>query len=154
MQLAQEKDLVVLAHVDDTAIDKLLAHAPKTRLIWAHTGIGGAPIERVRALLQKHPTLVGELSYRPGLTEADGRLAADGGALMLEMPERFVVGSDTWINGRWDDYESLMQQARRWLGELPPRWRGGSPGTTARRCSACRRPERPGQSRATTSRRA
>jgi predicted TIM-barrel fold metal-dependent hydrolase len=38
---------------------------------------------------------------------------------MLAMPERFVVGSDTWINARWDDYETLMQQARRWLGDLP-----------------------------------
>ena len=120
MQLAQEKNLVVLAHVDDAAIDKLFAHAPKTRLIWAHTGIGGAPIERVRALLQRHPTLLGELSYRPGLTEGDGRLSPPWRALMLEMPERFVVGSDTWVNSRWDDYEALMQQARRWLGDLPP----------------------------------
>jgi predicted TIM-barrel fold metal-dependent hydrolase len=39
---------------------------------------------------------------------------------MVEMPERFVVGSDTWINARWDDYERLMQAARRWLGSLPP----------------------------------
>ena len=70
MQLAEERNLVVLAHVDDAAIDKLFAHAPKARLIWAHTGIGGAPVERVRALLQRHPTLIGELSYRPGLTEA------------------------------------------------------------------------------------
>jgi predicted TIM-barrel fold metal-dependent hydrolase len=120
MQLAQERDLVVLAHVDDVAIEKLFAHAPKARLIWAHTGIGGAPIERVKALLHRHPTLVGELSYRPGLTEGEGRLGPAWRALMLEMPERFVVGSDTWINGRWDDYEALMQQARRWLGDLPP----------------------------------
>ena len=41
-------------------------------------------------------------------------------ALLGEMPERFLVGSDTWINARWDDYEALMQQARRWLGDLPP----------------------------------
>jgi predicted TIM-barrel fold metal-dependent hydrolase len=120
MQLAEERGLVVLAHVDDVAIDKLLAHAPRVRLIWAHTGIGGVPIERVRALLVRHPTLVGELSYRPGLTDADGRLSAAWRALLVEMPERFLVGSDTWINGRWDDYEALMQQARRWLGGLPP----------------------------------
>ena len=73
MQLAEERGLVVLAHVDDVAIEKLFAHAPKARLIWAHTGIGGAPIERVRALLQRHPTLLGELSYRPGLTAATAR---------------------------------------------------------------------------------
>jgi predicted TIM-barrel fold metal-dependent hydrolase len=120
MQLAEQRGLVVLAHVDDAAIDKLLAHAPKARLIWAHTGIGGAPVERVRALLQRHPTLLGELSYRPGLTAGDGRLSPEWRALLGAMPERFLVGSDTWINGRWDDYESLMQQARRWLGDLPP----------------------------------
>jgi hypothetical protein len=74
----------------------------------------------VRALLQRHPTLMGELPYRPGLTEADGRLAPAWRALFVEMPERFLVGSDTWVNGRWDDYENLMQQARRWLGDLPP----------------------------------
>ena len=28
-----------------------MAHAPKARLIWAHTGIGGAPVTRVRELL-------------------------------------------------------------------------------------------------------
>jgi predicted TIM-barrel fold metal-dependent hydrolase len=119
MQLAEQRGLVVLAHVDDVAIERLLAHAPNARLVWAHTGIGGVAIERVRALLERHPTLVGELSYRPGLTDGDGGLAPEWRALMLAMPARFVVGSDTWINPRWDDYETLMRQARRWLGELP-----------------------------------
>jgi predicted TIM-barrel fold metal-dependent hydrolase len=119
MQLAEQRRLVVLAHVDDVAIERLLAHAPSARLVWAHTGIGGVPIQRVRALLERHPTLLGELSYRPGLTVGDGGLAPEWRALMLAMPERFVVGSDTWINARWDDYETLMRQARRWLGELP-----------------------------------
>jgi predicted TIM-barrel fold metal-dependent hydrolase len=120
MQLAEQRGLAVLAHVDDVAVEKLLAHAPKARLIWAHTGIGGVPIERVRALLRRHPTLLGELSYRPGLTDGDGRLSSAWRALLIEMPERFLIGSDTWINARWDDYEGLMQQARLWLGDLPP----------------------------------
>jgi predicted TIM-barrel fold metal-dependent hydrolase len=120
MQLAEQRDLVVLAHVDDVAIEKLFAHAPNARLVWAHTSIGGAPIERVRALLQRHPTLRGELSYRPGLTEGDGRLSPAWRALLTEMPERFLVGSDTWINERWESYEGLMREARRWLGDLPP----------------------------------
>ena len=120
MQLAEQRGLVVLAHVDDVAVDKLMAHAPRVRLIWAHSGIGGAPVERVRALLQRHPTLLGELSYRPGLIDGDGRLGPAWRALFIEMPERFLVGSDTWVNARWDDYEGLMAEARRWLGELPP----------------------------------
>ena len=120
MQLAQAKDLAVLAHVDDDAIDLLMAYAPEARLIWAHTGIGGAPIARVRALLLKYPKLMGELSYRPGLTDGDGHLSAEWKALMLDFPGRFLIGSDTWVNARWADYEVLMMQARLWLGDLPP----------------------------------
>ena len=120
MQLAQTKELAVLAHVDDDAIDLLMAHAPEARLIWAHTGIGGAPVTRVRALLLKYPKLMGELSYRPGLTDSSGHLSAEWKALMLEFPGRFLVGSDTWVNARWADYEALMTQARLWLGDLPP----------------------------------
>ncbi len=125
MQLAQDRGLVVLAHVDDTAIDLLMAHAPKSRLVWAHSGIGGAPVSRVRSLLQRYPLLMGELSYRPGLTEGAGRLSAEWKALLSEFPTRFLVGSDTWVNQRWQGYEGLMQDAREWLGELDA--------TTARR---------------------
>jgi predicted TIM-barrel fold metal-dependent hydrolase len=120
MQLAQARGLAVLAHVDDDAIDKLMAHAPQARLVWAHTGIGGAPVERVRALLQKYPLLMGELSYRPGLTGSEGHLSSDWKALLEANPERFVIGSDTWINQRWMGYEDLMSQARLWLGDLTP----------------------------------
>ncbi len=120
MQLAQQRGLAVLAHVDDSAIDLLMAHAPQARLIWAHTGIGGTSPERVRALLNRYPLLMGELSYRPGLTEADGQLSPAWRALMTDFPTRFMVGSDTWVNARWQGYEGLMADARRWLGGLPP----------------------------------
>lgn len=120
MQLAAERRLVVLAHVDDDAIVRLMAHAPGATVIWAHTGIGGAPIERVRELLDRYPTLYGELSYRPGLTEGEGRLSAGWKALLTQHSGRFLVGSDTWINARWSAYETLIADARRWLGDLPP----------------------------------
>jgi hypothetical protein len=120
MRLAQDKGLAVLAHVDDDAIDLLMRHAPRVRLIWAHTGIGGTPVARVRSLLLRYPTLMGELSYRPGLTDADGHLSAEWKALLGEFPQRFLIGSDTWINARWSGYEGLMVDARRWLGDLSP----------------------------------
>ena len=40
--------------------------------------------------------------------------------MLTEFPERFLVGSDTWINARWSGYEGLMNDARLWLGDLPP----------------------------------
>ena len=118
MRLARERGLAVLAHVDDIAVERLMAHAPGAKLIWAHTGIGGAAPERVRELMQRHPSLFGELSYRPGLTEG-GRLTSPWRALCIELSERFLIGSDTWINQRWLHYEALMDEARGWLGELP-----------------------------------
>ena len=120
MQFAQANKLVVLAHVDDTAIDLLMAHAPQTRLIWAHTGIGGAAVPRVDALLTKYPALMGELSYRPGLTCDGGKLCPEWRTLLLKYPTRFMIGSDTWVNQRWQYYEQLMKGYRTWLGDLPP----------------------------------
>ncbi|WP_066256070.1 amidohydrolase family protein [Hydrogenophaga flava] len=123
MALAEEKGLAVLAHVDDVAIDLLMAATPsqgqKMRLIWAHTGIGGASVERVDALMARYPLLMGELSYRPGLTCGDGQLCPEWHSLLLKYPERFVIGSDTWVNQRWLYYDELMQSYRHWLGGLP-----------------------------------
>ena len=122
--LAERQKLAVLAHVDDVAIDLLMAHAPSKgknlRLIWAHTGIGGAPIERVQALLERYPLLMGELSYRPGLTCEGGKLCPEWRALILKYPERFMIGSDTWVNQRWSAYDEIMRGYRTWLGDLPP----------------------------------
>jgi hypothetical protein len=124
MAFAEEKSLSILAHVDDVAIDLLMANTPsrgqKARLIWAHSGIGGAPVARVDALLAKYPLLMGELSYRPGLTCESGLLCPEWRALLLKYPGRFMVGSDTWINQRWLYYDDLMQGYRHWLGDLPP----------------------------------
>ena len=120
MQFAAKNKLAILAHVDDTAIDLLMAHAPDARLIWAHTGIGGVPVARVDELLNKYPLLMGELSYRPGLTCDVGKLCAEWRTLLLKYPNRFMIGSDTWVNQRWQYYEELMKGYRVWLGDLPP----------------------------------
>lgn len=118
MKLARERGLTVLAHVDDVAVDKLLGHAPGASLIWAHTGISGEPVERVRELFAKHPGLRGELSYRPGLT-LDGHLTPEWRALFTSQASRFLIGSDTWVAQRWQHYEGLFADYRAWLGQLP-----------------------------------
>ena len=77
MQLAEQRGLVGAGACRRRRRSRSCSPMRRRRaLIWAHTGIGGAPMERVRALLQRHPTLLGELSYRPGLTDGDGRLSA------------------------------------------------------------------------------
>lgn len=149
MALAEAQGLAILAHVDDAAIELLMANTkagsadlqpgrPKAdqpprgaatreaaerggfRLIWAHTGIGGSPASRVDELFTRYPALMGELSYRPGLTCSDGQLCPEWRALLLKYPDRFLIGSDTWVNQRWLYYDELMRGYRVWLGGLPP----------------------------------
>ncbi len=123
MQFAEQNKLVALAHVDDAAIDLLMANTPSggkaMRLIWAHSGIGGAPATRVDQLMARYPLLMGELSYRPGLVCNSGKLCPEWRALLLKYPDRFVLGSDTWVNQRWASYDDTMREYRAWLGDLP-----------------------------------
>ena len=71
-------------------------------------------------LIKKYPKLWGEMSYRSGITDGSGKLSAPWRRLFETYPDRFVVGSDTWINERWASYGSIMAEYRAWLAQLPP----------------------------------
>lgn len=124
------KGLVLHAHSDDEAIEILFRHNPKARVIWAHTGFS-TPAARVTGMLRKYPGLMGELSYRSGIVEG-GKISTEWAALFAEHPGRFLVGSDTWVNERWESYSALMGGYRAWLGQLPREvaervaWRNGA----------------------------
>jgi predicted TIM-barrel fold metal-dependent hydrolase len=127
--LAVERGLWLHAHCDDAALEILLAHDPRVRIVWAHSGFGTPPATIAR-YLARYPNLVGELSYRYDVTDG-GRLAPAWRDLFLAYPDRFVVGSDTWVNERWSRYDEIIAYYRGWLGELPPdvaariAWRNG-----------------------------
>ena len=77
------------------------------------------PVRRASAAGAKYPQLMGELSYRPGLTCDGGKLCEEWRVLLLKYPARLTIGSDTWVNQRWQYYEELMKGYRVWLGDLP-----------------------------------
>ena len=130
VDFAVTKSFVLHAHCDEEALEILFRHNPKARVIWAHTGFG-TPLARVEELLGKYPALWGELSYRSGIAD-EGKLSPEWRALFLKHPGRFLVGSDTWVNARWDKYAEMMGGYRNWLGELPREvaervaWRNGA----------------------------
>ena len=96
VDFAVANDLYLHAHADDEAVEILMRHNPKARIIWAHTGFG-LPTDRVTAMLSKYPKLWGELSYRSGITDGAGKLTPEWRALFERYPDRFLLGSDTWI---------------------------------------------------------
>ncbi len=118
VNFAVEKDLWLHMHCDEEALLLLFGHNPKVRIIWAHTGFSTPP-ERVRELMDKYPALMGELSYRGGITEGGGKLSAAWRALFASHSNRFLLGSDTWINERWFSYDGIMETYREWLAQLP-----------------------------------
>jgi Amidohydrolase len=118
VNFAVEKDLWLHAHCDEEALLLLFGHNQKAHIIWAHTGFSTAPA-RVRELLEKYPGLMGELSYRGGITEGGGKLSAAWHDLFAAHSGRFLLGSDTWINERWFGYDTIMKEYRGWLAQLP-----------------------------------
>ena len=119
VNFAVERNLYLHAHCDEEALLILFSHNPKAKIIWAHTGFSTPPV-RVAELFDRHRDLVGELSYRSGITGGDGKLAAEWRALFAKYPDRFLIGSDTWINERWFSYDAIFKTYRDWLAQLPP----------------------------------
>ena len=119
VDFAVEHDLYLHAHADDVAVEILMRHNPRAQIIWAHTGFSLAT-ERVAEMLAKYPKLWGELSYRSGIVDGSGKLTPEWRALFERYPDRFLLGSDTWINERWASYGDIMGGYRAWLGQLSP----------------------------------
>ena len=119
VNFAVEKNLFLHAHCDEEALLILFAHNPKAKIIWAHTGFSTPP-ERVSELLVKYPALWGELSYRSGITGNGGTISSEWRDLFARHSDRFLIGSDTWINERWFSYDAIMKAYREWLAQLPP----------------------------------
>jgi hypothetical protein len=118
VNFAAERDLYVLAHCDEQALLILHKHNAKAKIIWAHTGFSTAPA-RVAEVLADYPALMAELSYRGGIVDGAGKLSPDWVQLFAKYPDRFLLGSDTWIPERWTSYDSIMAGYRGWLAQLP-----------------------------------
>jgi predicted TIM-barrel fold metal-dependent hydrolase len=69
-------------------------------------------------MLERHTTLMGELSYRGGITDG-AKLTEEWRRLFARRADRFLLGSDTWINERWEGYGRLIGGYREWLDQLP-----------------------------------
>ncbi len=115
--LARERGLILHAHSDVDAIDRLFAQWPDARVLWAHSGF--EPAQRVREALRRHPRLWCDLAYRND--QADGTLVDAGWrAAFDEFPARFMVGTDTFTPERWHYIGAHAAYSREWIATLPP----------------------------------
>jgi Amidohydrolase len=117
-ELAAQQQLSLHAHVDDDTVEKLLQLYPQVRILWAHAGMS-ASATRVSGLLDRFSGLWVELALRADVAPG-GKLDPEWRAVFLRHPDRFMVGTDTWVTSRWDTLVEDMQAVRAWLGQLPP----------------------------------
>jgi hypothetical protein len=128
VQLAKQHGLFLHAHSDAEAIHRLFAQDADARILWAHSGFERP--EALRPMLQKYPKLWCDLAYRHD--HASGStLDPAWKALFEEFPERFLLGTDTFVPERWHVIVETAQYSRGWLATLPAplaeriAWRNG-----------------------------
>src|SRR5215467_2648741 len=118
-EIAVQRNLYLQAHSDEAAVIELFAIEPKSKIIWAHAGMSSGAAA-VGALMDKQPNLWADLSYRYGDVAPGGTLDPAWGALLIRHADRFMLGSDTWTTGRWEQVVAMASEARRFLQQLPP----------------------------------
>lgn len=116
VQLARERKLLLHMHSDADAVERVFKQDPGARVLWAHAGF--APPEKVREMLRRHKNLWCELSWRTDHAPG-GKLNPEWRPLLLEMPDRIMVGTDTPSPERWHYIVEHARLARSWLSELP-----------------------------------
>jgi hypothetical protein len=87
-------------------------------VVWAHAGAYPYP-PLLRDYLGRYPNLYIDLSVRDERVAPNGIIAEEWEWLLLEYPDRFLVGVDTFRTERWGSYRELVQKTRDWLEQLP-----------------------------------
>ena len=116
-ELAKARGLFLQCHIDETAVDKMLATYPGVKILWAHAGMSSTPAT-VGRLLDRYPMLWVELALRTDVASG-GTLDPEWRALFMRHPDRFLVGTDTWTTSRWEAVRPATEAVQRWLQQLP-----------------------------------
>lgn len=114
--LARERGLVLHAHSDGDAIERLFRQWPQARILWAHSGFERP--EKVRELLRRHARLWCDLAFRGDHASAN-KVEPAWREAFTEFPDRFMIGTDTFTPERWHSVGSHASYSRGWLANLP-----------------------------------
>jgi predicted TIM-barrel fold metal-dependent hydrolase len=90
-------------------------------IIWAHAGMS-EPADVVEAMMARYARLFADTSFRErDILSSDDTIDPAWRKVIERFPERFMVGTDTWINSQWDAYGELIATNRQWLSKFPRR---------------------------------
>ncbi len=118
--LAKEFNILLHVHSGVEAVNTIYQIDPDVTVLWAHAGMTAEPPE-ISAMMEQYPTLHADTSYREADILAGGIevIESDWSDLISRFPDRFLIGSDTWVNSQWAEYEQIIELNRRWLSYFP-----------------------------------
>jgi predicted TIM-barrel fold metal-dependent hydrolase len=116
VQLAKVRKIFLHAHSDVDAVERIFKQDPEARVLWAHSGFDQP--DNVRALLAKHRMLWADLAFRNDYAPG-GKLSDDWRKLVIDFPDRFMVGTDTPSPERWYYVVEHAKFSRKWIADLP-----------------------------------
>jgi predicted TIM-barrel fold metal-dependent hydrolase len=116
VQLAKKFNLLLHAHSDIDAIERLFRQWPQARILWAHGGFERP--ERVAELLRKYRNLWCDLAFRTDHASG-GKVDPAWRSAFLQFPDRFMVGTDSYTPERWHYIPGHADWSRQWLADLP-----------------------------------
>jgi len=116
--LAMEKNLPLHVHSGRVPIEYLYGLNPDLTIIWAHAGML-EPAGVVEQMMARYPGLYADTSYREAdILDDVGGIDAAWRRVLERFADRFMVGSDTWVNAQWENYDELIAVNRKWLAHL------------------------------------
>ncbi|MFK7901491.1 MAG: amidohydrolase family protein [Nitratireductor sp.] len=119
IEMALEGDLYLHVHSDAEPIRWLYGVNKNLKIIWAHAGLG-EPASEVYKLMAEYPTLLADTSLREYAILGNGDdLDPEWKKVVFDFQDRLMIGSDTWVNSQWANYDNIMDSNRLWLSKLP-----------------------------------
>lgn len=117
VQLARQYNLLLHAHSDADAIERLFRQWPEARILWAHSGFDQP--ERLREMLTRHKNLWCDLAFRTD-HGSGGKVGPEWRSVFIAFPDRFMVGTDSYTPERWPYVVEHANWSRAWMKDLPP----------------------------------
>ena len=118
-ELAKSTNIYVHVHSGKDPVDQLFSLEPELKIIWAHAGMS-EPAQTVEDMMATYKTLYADTSFREwDILGSEGTIDPAWRRVLERFSDRFMVGSDTWVNSQWDNYEQIMAVNRKWLSQFP-----------------------------------
>jgi hypothetical protein len=117
-ELAISKDIYIHVHSGKDPVRLLFSIEPELKIIWAHAGMTESA-ETVEEMMETYKTLYADTSFRErDILLSAGAIDPAWRQVLERFSDRFMIGSDTWINAQWDSYEEIIAVNREWLSQF------------------------------------